>query len=109
LSDRDRRKLRRYIQRIPIRFTSGPIQGEGYLRNLSKQGMFIRADRLPEPRHDLQVVIDTPDGTKLELNCHVMWTTAELPDADNVAPGFGVSVLPGNDGFLEFYERLLLN
>ena len=71
--------------------------------------MFIRSERLPQPHKDLQVVIDTPDGTKLELSCHVMWTTAELPNSKDVAPGFGVSVLPGNEGFLEFYERLLLN
>jgi Tfp pilus assembly protein PilZ len=104
----ERRRLRRHIERIPAQFTSGTLRGQGYLRNLSKQGMFLRCDRLPQPRAEVHIVIEHPQGGKLEVMGRVMWTTAELPDAPQVTPGFGVLIESGTAAYLAFFESLLL-
>jgi hypothetical protein len=97
------------MDRIPARYASGAIRGQGYLRNLSKQGMFLRCDRLPQPRDEVRISIEHPGGGKLEVGGRVMWTTAELPDAAEVQPGFGVLVETGLEAYLEFFEGLLLS
>jgi hypothetical protein len=103
---RERRKLKRVIKRIPIRFETGSLHGQGHIRNLSKQGMFIRSHLLPPAGEQVRILFVSPDGTKLELIATVRWTTAQL-DSDDAQPGFGISIEdPGRD-FLVFYQSIL--
>jgi hypothetical protein len=107
----EKRKLKRHIKRVPARFQVGSQVGTGHICNLSKEGMFLRADRLPKPGSEITVVIETggPRGEKVEIQARVMWTTSELPNAKDVAPGFGVRVEDPGGPFRDFFESLLLS
>jgi Tfp pilus assembly protein PilZ len=104
----ERRRLRRHFKRIPARYQFDSQHGTGYVCNLSKEGMFLRADKLPKPRSQVLIVIESPGGNKVEVAARVMWTTAELPNAKDVSPGFGVRVEDGGQAFRTFFESLLL-
>jgi Tfp pilus assembly protein PilZ len=105
----DRRRLRRHFKRVVARFQCGPVSGEGYLCNMSKDGMFLRAEPLPRPRTDVLITIESPHGDKVEVRGRVVWTTAEMPNAREIPPGFGVQVEEGSRSYREFYESLLLS
>jgi hypothetical protein len=108
-SDRDRRRLRRYVQRLEAHFQSGRLRGLGHVRNLSKEGMFIGSERLPQPGAPIALTIETTDGEKIDLNGTVRWTTAQLPNASEAPPGFGVHVEGRSPAYRELFEALLLH
>ena len=105
----DRRRLRRYVQRLEAHFQSGRLRGLGHVRNLSKEGMFIGSERLPQPGAPIALTIETTDGEKIDLNGTVRWTTAQLPDASDSPPGFGVRFEGHSPAFRELFEALLLH
>jgi hypothetical protein len=103
---KERRKLKRHDVRVRVRFETGTVRGQGRLRNLHKEGMFIASHLLPTPLEPLRVVIDWR-GHKIEVNGTVRWTSAQFPDR-GPASGFGVQLdRPGPD-YLEFFASLLL-
>ena len=105
---RERRKLKRIVKRIPAFFTSGSLHGDGYIKNLSKEGVFVRTDLLPEPGEAVQVLIKSPTGEKVEITGTVRWTTEQFPGRDP-QPGFGMYIEPMTDSYADFYQNLLLN
>ncbi len=46
---KERRRLKRVVKRIPIRFSAGGLRGQGHIKNLTKEGLYIRSHLLPEP------------------------------------------------------------
>lgn len=107
-SGRDRRKLRRYAKRIPAMFVSGSLCGQGHVKNLSKGGVFMRTERLPDPGAEVSILIQSPDGRKVEVTGTVCWTTDQIP-AEDAQPGFGMQISTRNEAYLEFFGDLLLN
>lgn len=107
-SERDRRRLKRYVQRLEAHFQSGRLRGLGHVRNLSKEGMFIGSERLPQPGAPIALTIETTDGEKIDLNGTVRWTTAQLPNASEAPSGFGVRVEGRSPAYRELFEALLL-
>jgi hypothetical protein len=106
-SSRDRRRLKRYVQPLEAHFQSGRLRGLGYVRNLSKEGMFISSDQLPQPGAPIALTIETPGGNKIDLNGTVRWTTAQLPNASGAPAGFGVR-FEHSPAYRQLYEALLL-
>ncbi len=102
-----RRFLRRRIAPIPVAFESGPLSGRGHLKNISREGVFIRCEVLPEPGAVIQLLFHDRQGTKVEVNGVVRWTTAQLPALSSAQPGFGVFIEDPSEAFLAFYEQIL--
>lgn len=109
---RERRKLKRVVARVPARFSTATVHGTGHVKNLCKEGLFLRADALPEPGEQVQVLILTRERVKIEVIGTVRWTTAQLPDTVQVEEGregFGVHIESPSQEFREFFADLLLN
>lgn len=106
---KERRKLKRFVRRIPAKFSSPTMHGTGHVKNLSKQGLFMRTNVLPQPGEEVAVVILTRDRRKIEVIGTVRWTTAQLPNGTPAQPGFGVHIDRASDEFVEFFTDLLLN
>jgi Tfp pilus assembly protein PilZ len=87
----------------------GALQGQCSVRNLTKEGMFLNADRLPKLYAEVALILEAPSGHKVELGGRVIWTTAELPASKAAAPGFGVRVETGIEAYRQFFESLLLS
>lgn len=104
----ERRRLKRYVERLRTTFQSGRMRGEGHIRNLCKEGMFVRSDRLPQPGSPVALVLEVSGGDKIEIHGIVRWTTAQLPNARSVSPGFGVRLDGKDAGYRELFEALLL-
>jgi hypothetical protein len=104
----ERRRLRRILKRIPASFEAGSMRGKGHIKNVSKEGLFLRTNALPPVGSDVRVLFPDRNGTKIEVRGTVRWTTDQLPAAEKAKPGFGVYIARGNEVFDEFFEQILL-
>lgn len=104
----ERRRLKRYVERLEVNFQCGRMRGQGHVRNLSKEGLFIRSDRLPQPGLAISITIESSAGDKIELEGTVRWTTAQLSQPRSVPAGFGVRLDEMNPSYRELFEALLL-
>ncbi len=102
----ERRKLKRNVTRVPASFESGELRGKGHVKNVSKGGLFLRTDALPEAGSEVRVLFHTQLARKVEIRGIVVWSTAEL-DQPDARPGFGVRFEGASEQFLEFYEQIL--
>lgn len=103
----EKRRLKRTVTRIPATFVSGARYGNGYIKNLSPEGLFLRSAMLPAKGDLVSVVFFVPDGSKIEVFGTVLWTTAQVVGSEDVKPGFGMHIDQRNDAYLQFYEELL--
>ena len=71
----ERRKLKRSVARVPASFESGEVRGKGHVKNVSKGGLFLRSDVLPEPGSEIRVLFHTQQGRKVEIEGIVVWST----------------------------------
>jgi len=105
----ERRRLKRMVQRIPARFESEELTGHGHIKNVTKEGLFLRTDRLPKRGAQVRVTLEPEDGPKVEVEGTVRWTTGQLPATADTAPGFGMQIDPVPEEFLDFFEQILLH
>ncbi len=104
----ERRRLKRIVERIPVRFQAESIRGEGHIKNLTQEGIFVRSDVLPEAGENVSVSFETTEGRKVEIEGVVRWTTTQFPKR-SVRPGFGVRLHRVDEEYLRFFESILLN
>ena len=97
------------VSRIPARFQSGSVVGQGHIKNVCREGLFLRTGDLPEPGQAVSISFETETGSKVEVEGVVRWTTDQLPNAEDVPRGFGIQISAPSPSFLEFFEHLLLN
>jgi hypothetical protein len=107
-SGKERRKLRRTMSQIPVQFESEGVRGQGQIKNLHKEGLFVRSHLLPRPGSRVSLRFESARGKKLEIEGSVRWTTAQMPDAADAQPGFGVLLDRIDESYLRFYEKVLL-
>ena len=105
---RERRKLKRHGSLIPALYKSGSLNGKGHIKNLSKEGLFMRTDRLPPPSAPVRILIQPPDGRRIEVSGTVRWTTDQYPIPSGKS-GFGMYIDVRSDAFMELFRELLLN
>jgi hypothetical protein len=103
----DKRCLNRTVTRIPAVFAGGTTHGNGHIKNLSLEGLFLRTDTLPVTGDVVNVIFFIPDGNKIEVSGMVRWTTAELDPAKEAKPGFGMRIGQPSEEYLGFFEELL--
>jgi uncharacterized protein (TIGR02266 family) len=104
----ERRKLKRTVTRVPASFESGTLRGTCHIKNVSKGGLFLRSDVLPPRGSEVRVLFHTREGRKVEVNGTVAWNTDDLPEETDARRGFGIRFLELSDGYLEFYEQILV-
>jgi hypothetical protein len=107
-SGRERRKLKRIMKLIPVRFETHSVRASGQIKNLSKEGLFIRSNVLPMAGDPVTMRFEARDGRKLELWGEVRWTTAQMSDHESAHPGFGVLLNQASADYQEFFEDILL-
>jgi hypothetical protein len=99
--------LRRAIPSIRAAFEAGELRGVGHVKNVSKEGLFLRSDILPQPGSEIRVLFHDRRGDKIELHGCVRWTTAQLAGDRGARPGFGVQLSKVDPAFRAFYEEIL--
>ncbi|MEE9280569.1 MAG: PilZ domain-containing protein [Myxococcota bacterium] len=103
----ERRKLKRTVTRVPAAFEAGDLRGQGYIKNVSKGGVFLRSKILPDRGSEVRLLFHTREGTKVEVTGIVVWNTGEFGQP-GVRPGFGVRFHDRSAEYREFYEQILL-
>jgi hypothetical protein len=104
----DKRRLKRTVTRIPAVFAGGATHGNGHIKNVSLEGLFLRTDTLPVTGDVVNVAFFIPDGNTVEVSGTVRWTTAELDPAQGAKPGFGMHIDKHSLAYIGFYEELLM-
>ena len=107
-SSGERRRLRRVVTRIYVSFRSPDVNGLGHIKNINKEGVFIRSFDLPPTGSNVRLVIELSDGPKVEVTGVVAWTTGQLPKGSKAEPGFGVKLDRCTDPYHDMLERILL-
>jgi hypothetical protein len=102
-----RRLLRRAIPSIRAAFEAGKLRGVGHVKNVSKEGLFLRSEILPQPGSEIRILFHDRSGNKIELHGTVRWTTAQLGQDADARPGFGIQFSKIDDVFRSFYEEIL--
>ena len=105
---RERRQLKRFMARIPAMFMCGGMTSEGYVKNLSKEGLFLRTESLPKPGEPVHVLLRPPEGERVEVKGVVCWTTDQVPDR-SPQKGFGMLIDAPTTEYLELFQNVLLN
>ncbi len=105
----ERRRLKRAVKRIPARYQSEGLIGKGHIKNVTKEGLFLRTDRLPLPGAPIRVIFEPKNGPKVEVSGTVRWTTGQLPPTADTPSGFGMQIENVTEEFLEFFEQILLH
>lgn len=105
----ERRTLNRVVQRIAAKFQAGAVRGQGYLKNVSKNGMFLRASVLPPVGSEVRVFLRDRKGAQIEIVGKVRWTTKQLPAGSKAQPGFGISIDRNDPVFIELFEQILFS
>jgi len=97
------------VQRLEARFQAGALRGTGYLKNVSKQGMFLRTSVLPAVGSEVRIFLRDRRGAEVEIVGNVRWTTKQLPASAKAQPGFGISIARDDQAFTELFEQILFS
>ncbi|MBW2066592.1 MAG: PilZ domain-containing protein [Deltaproteobacteria bacterium] len=62
----------------------------GRLRNVTRGGAFIACEYPLSPKDSLRIAIKLPNGKGVELEAEVVWSNANVPEAEVVLRGMGV-------------------
>ena len=101
------RIIKRTATRIPAMYAGESAHGSGYVKNMTREGLFLRTDVLPRPGESVNVVFYLPEGGTIEIRGSVCWTTEEVSSDPKPRPGFGMRIEDSDSAYLAFYEELL--
>ena len=87
---------------LPATYVLGLSQGEGYVENLSADGLCLRSPMIPKEGEHVVITFTTPNGRKVEVEGCIQWITA-----DTTGSGFGVSLSSFGDDYLVVVEDFL--
>ena len=106
-SSRSKRRYRRIAIELKALVDCDGTCGTGRIRNLSREGLFVCTQFLPEPDEPVRVVLETPNHRKVEVHGRVRWTTSGLPE-DEYPRGFGLRIEDPGPHYADFFEDLAL-
>ena len=102
---------RRELARLPVRrvmkplragFATKTVRAHGHIVNLSRAGMFVATESLPQKDEPIKVLFEDAGGLKMEVRGAVRWTGEE----ESVG-GFGMRIEKPSDDYLEFCAALI--
>ena len=95
----------RMIKSLPLRFSgsNGLTWFEGETRNVSKSGLYLRAERKEPPGSNVDVEVEFPDGVTLPLTGMVVWSAPPPEDAE---VGFGLQLIQPSAEWLARLETM---
>lgn len=99
-----RARTRVEIAQIAVRFVAEGSESTGILRDVSRQGVYIRAGQIPRPGAVIAVQFEDPEGGLIDARGEVRWNVN--PQGDQPS-GFGVIVYEPSRRFREFVDRAL--
>ncbi len=104
---------RRSIGRIPVQrimkprsdvFRTSQVEGEGKVMDLSRAGMFIASETLPERGERIRVVFEDASCAKLDVRGTVRWNTGPEPGP---VSGFGIKLHKPSPEYLDLCQALI--
>lgn len=99
-----RARTRIGTSQISVRFVSEGNEATGVLRDVSRQGAYIRASQIPRPGAVIAIQFEDTDGKLIEARGEVRWNVS--PNGDQPS-GFGVIVHEPSRRFRDFVDWAL--
>ncbi len=87
-------------------FISDNSRGEGWVQEVSPEGLFLRSPMLPPDGTVVKVLIGCPSGRKIAVEGVVRWNTAPMPERGH-SSGFGVRLTKFGDEYQAFVDGAL--
>ncbi|MFQ5698111.1 MAG: PilZ domain-containing protein [Myxococcota bacterium] len=101
MDEQNRARARVKTERISVRFMADGAESVGYLKNVSRAGIFIRAQDLPRPGAAVALQFRSPSGVLVDLRGEVRWNTHGLTAV--ASAGFGVAIQEPSREYVEFF------
>jgi hypothetical protein len=104
------RRIRLSVPTIHAVFEAESTHGEGHLGNVSRTGLFMRTNTLPECGESVCVVFTDSRGQQLKVWGTVQWIRGHTDMGKGAPPGFGleIEVFSGDyNGFIDYLASLV--
>jgi Tfp pilus assembly protein PilZ len=101
-----KQRIRRRGRGIPCQFRARSVRGNGYIKDLTLEGLFVTTHPLPRAGEDIVLRIVTADKKHIKVGGIVWWTTAEKNKARADKPGFAVRLLEAGAAYEHFFKRI---
>ena len=92
--------------KLPAIYVVGGAQGEGQVRDLSREGLFLHSAMLPKEGERVVIKFTTPEGRDIAVQGTVRWNTIRRADKSSPS-GFGVRLSSFGNDYAAFVEHLL--
>jgi hypothetical protein len=89
---------------MTVEFTSGGLHGTGVVRDVSRRGMFIRANSVPETGPVLRLTVHLSDGRRLVLTGRVVRKSRNAPPSPG-SRGFGLRLADEWPDYEDLFPR----
>jgi Tfp pilus assembly protein PilZ len=101
-----KQRIRRRGRGIPCQFRARSVRGNGYIKDLTPDGLFVTTHPLPKAGEEIVLRIATADKKHIKVAGMVWWTTAERGNGKQEKPGFGVRLLDVGVDYERFFQRI---
>ena len=88
----DKRIIRRFKKRIPLRFGSDEPSRLAFTEDISVDGLFIKTTNVSRPGSLIRVVMELEGGAVVELDGRVMWAKKVPPQMIHLVRKSGMGV-----------------
>ena len=88
---------------LPATYVAGHAAGEGYVQNLSADGLSLRTPMLLKEGERVVITFSTPNGRKVEVEGSIRWIT----EVTTALSGCGVRLSRFGDDYLVVVEDFL--
>lgn len=106
----EKRRAKRKINRIRIRFGEGKCDKTAFTSNLSATGFFIRTNRPYPPGTILQFEVQNTNGKVVLLNGRVVHASRAPSQISRVRrSGMGILLMDKSEEYLDFLKNLKRN
>lgn len=101
-----RRKYKRIIKRLPVRFGISDPNTIGFTSDISPVGMFIRTNRGLPPETHINIDLETPSGEIISLKGIVRRAVKYSSHLGNIMKnGMGIELKGSNNSYITFLKN----
>ena len=90
---------------IAATFAVGTALGQGWVENLSRDGLFLRTPVLPKGGEAIRLALQPPTGPSIEVRGRVRWKSTILAEARPT--GFGVALFDYGSDYSALLGRVI--
>jgi hypothetical protein len=91
---------------IVAEFQAGKSHGQGKIRNLGAQGMFLGTEAKLDTGDVVDLRFRMPSGEPMAVRGLIWWSTRDEPSRNHKLRGVGLRLIEDNESYEKAYDKL---